>query len=466
MSAFAVKSNAKWGRHCVATTKISKGEMILFEEPLVLLKAGQTELALSSDAVEWQLTVLLLLHGKREEWTRKYTAIYNELHAEPSDVIQSIRLQLSSLSPEITASDIISIYRTVCCNAFSLDTPILNITFGVAFFEKAAYFNHSCHPNALSLRMGGNMAIFAATEIQKGDQIFHSYVPPHFLVGPKNIRRFHIPFPCVCERCETESHDTSQILESLTFPPDHSTSAHGKLVADFKLSALAEDHQVTLELGDRMFSNMWDWFSSHPIAAIDILSTYLSNFFSFATIFEEMSFESQRWFRECVVLWYQSFHRLVSVGCTPLPLLRHLISFSALLMVTFATHVNETIIPIATEGLSGIRDLYGRDLASLREDIAYLNLFQSQHSRMFVRPLAQFADAFVGKGPAKWSQFLPTLNSDCCAFVGCAQVESNSRFGRCSACKRVKYCSGEHQKSDWKHHKVVCLKSTHLTQHN
>jgi hypothetical protein len=87
---------------------------------------------------------------------------------------------------------VLAIFRAVANNAFALDTFVLRIKYAAAFYELAAYFNHSCDPNCLSLRMGGNMAIFAARDIKKGEEMCHSYVPVHLLL-PGSLVNFISP---------------------------------------------------------------------------------------------------------------------------------------------------------------------------------------------------------------------------------------------------------------------------------
>ena len=53
------------------------------------------------------------------------------------------------------------------------------------------------------------------------------------------------------------------------------------------------------------------------------------------------------------------------------------------------------------------------------------------------------------------SAFMTTVNTDRqCSVVGC---DSKSASFRCSKCKKVYYCSSEHQKIDWKSHKKLCF---------
>ena len=43
-----------------------------------------------------------------------------------------------------------------------------------------------------------------------------------------------------------------------------------------------------------------------------------------------------------------------------------------------------------------------------------------------------------------------------CSYCSQTEVQLNQRFKKCSACKDAYYCSIEHQRADWKIHKVAC----------
>lgn len=81
----------------------------------------------------------------------------------------------------LTPESLSVLYRVVCGNAFALQTPLFGVEYGAAFFKAAARINHSCNPNCLSIRLGGNMAVFACQAITPGDEITHSYELPHVL---------------------------------------------------------------------------------------------------------------------------------------------------------------------------------------------------------------------------------------------------------------------------------------------
>ena len=102
---------------------------------------------------------------------------------------------------DVTAEDVAAVHAAVCANAFALEAMCTRLNYGAGFFRAAAYVNHSCDPNCLSLRLGGNMAIFAARDVAAGEELTHSYLPSHQLLLPSAARRPLLTFDCACPRC-------------------------------------------------------------------------------------------------------------------------------------------------------------------------------------------------------------------------------------------------------------------------
>ena len=52
------------------------------------------------------------------------------------------------------------------------------------------------------------------------------------------------------------------------------------------------------------------------------------------------------------------------------------------------------------------------------------------------------------------------LSKHLCAYKSCGElIYSKRKLKWCSGCLQVKYCCKEHQKDDWKHHKLTCSKT-------
>jgi len=186
-----------FGRHVVAARAIpAAGEMVLLEEPLAVLKPGAAVAGCPEQSDEWLLTHALLAQGKRAQWTRAYVT---DRRAE--SIEQSAALPWLASHFQCPEHDVLAVFRAVANNAFSLDTAVLRIKYGAAFFAEAALLNHSCAPNCHSRRMGGNMAVFTCRPVAAGEELSHSYIPHDLLLAPEPVRAAHLHFRCECARC-------------------------------------------------------------------------------------------------------------------------------------------------------------------------------------------------------------------------------------------------------------------------
>ena len=144
-----------FGRYIVAERAIRAGEMLLLEEPLVLLKPGHAVDGCPEQSDEWLLTFALLEMGKRREWAGAYVTDKRAESIERSPAVPWLAARFGC-----SEHDVLTVFRAVANNAFSLDSAVMRIKYGAAFYAEAALLNHSCQPNCHSRRMGGNMAIF------------------------------------------------------------------------------------------------------------------------------------------------------------------------------------------------------------------------------------------------------------------------------------------------------------------
>jgi hypothetical protein len=275
------------GHCCIALRPIKRGECVLFEAPCVMTRGVSAEVSDGPSAMqadEWQLTYELLVAGKGIPWADSYVRTPRAPEVESAAAVSWLQEATGA-----TAETVLAVFRTVANNAFALDTFVLRIKYGAAFFELAAFMNHSCDPNCLSLRMGGNMAIFAARDIASGEELNHSYVPPCLLLAAEEVRGKHLHFVCACARCRAERAAAAEGVASLGsrlgFPPDYFNTAAGKGVAAFKLAAAladkfthsADDCERILDAGDEVLhKEHWAFFSAHPVAALDVAGPYLA----------------------------------------------------------------------------------------------------------------------------------------------------------------------------------------------
>ena len=252
------------GHHAVALRDIRSGELVWFEAPVVSVQPGDHAACLATgtttpqQSFEWLLTIRLLELGWRADAAREYVAhqispdeetdedgpyaavcehmaassmtspsIHSTSTASPgtstppvvtastSSIPTPIPI-LSFARPMVTVNDVRTIYHIVVNNALALETPLLRINYGAAFYREASFFNHSCEPTCLSLRIGGNIAIYAIADVQAGEELTHSYMPaPHLLRSAEDRAPF-LQFECDCPRCGRETHEENTKYAALT----------------------------------------------------------------------------------------------------------------------------------------------------------------------------------------------------------------------------------------------------------
>lgn len=177
----------------------------------------RTEVAGDRVPNEWLLTHQLLelraqlcAPGTRpREWAGEYASRLPADAAErrrDEDIAHALAEEIGG---DVRVEDVKAVHAVVCANAFALEAMCTRLNYGAGFFRAAAYLNHSCDPNCLSLRLGGNMAIFAARDVACGEELTHSYIPSHQLLLPSASRRPLLTFDCACARCARRSRGGS-----------------------------------------------------------------------------------------------------------------------------------------------------------------------------------------------------------------------------------------------------------------
>lgn len=85
--------------------------------------------------------------------------------------------------------------------------------FGYGVWPSASYFNHSCEPNVLKVRVGRTWVFEAERAVKAGEELQISYLgaPGEEKILGRQERRRRLErtwgFGCVCHRCEVESGD-------------------------------------------------------------------------------------------------------------------------------------------------------------------------------------------------------------------------------------------------------------------
>ena len=273
---FEVRKHGGRGVHCVASREIMPGELVLLEAPLVSTQTEIADPALPSAEVEWYLTAALLGLGKSGKWAASFCC---DARSSPDEETAQWLCSRNRCS----LVDVAKLHRVVQSNAFGLESALLGVEYGAAFYEVACRFNHDCNPNCISIRIGGNMAIFTCSRVAAGTELRHSYLPPRLLILPRAFRASHLHFTCDCSRCANErSDDSLAALAAFAFPPGHARTSDGEGVASFKLAVASGDHEAVLQQGSQLFASgaCMQTLSEHPLAAIELAAPFLSAYFA------------------------------------------------------------------------------------------------------------------------------------------------------------------------------------------
>jgi hypothetical protein len=491
------------GSHCIATRTIAVGEQILLEAPLCTTRgiSSDDEAAstpLGNAEAEWLLTHALLRLGKRRDWASSFACGGRTAAPENDQVVA----WLCAAHDLTTAEDALAVFECVRHNAFGLETPLLSVEYGSAFFEKACRFNHSCSPNCISFRAGGNMLIFACEPVAAGSELLHSYLPPRLLMLPRHARSAHLHFECECRRCRREPMKATPETSSLCFPPDHPTSDEGVAVGRFKLACASADHRTVLAEGDAWLPSLLETLCERPLAMLEIGSPYLSAFWSwrsnggdddgggggadgstgrYAPLIARFACEA------CERLHSIGYPEGLAEGSQPcregvgtavaLEQLHH--SF-IMMCYLLDSRPRQTILPRLFRSIQRLRSLCGGSALWLLDDMPLLELDGTGAGLLAHPPLRMVVEAVCARGdsPLEGDTLVDGLGYDRCGYRGCTRREEREetvgkeavderanvnkaskavkRFMFCSACREVKYCSTACQRAAWSAHKPVC----------
>lgn len=279
---FRICTSGKLGAHFVASRDLVPGEMVLLEAALV---STRTEVAggLPDDAsVEWHLVAALLTQmGSGKALTKWAARFCSDVGTQPGERADEEIAQALCSQYHCSKEEVANLHRVVRCNAFGLESALLGVEYGAAFYELACRMNHSCAPNCISIRIAGNMAVFIGSHVAAGTELTHSYLPPRLLVVPRSVRASHLHFTCTCSRCANESACCPR-LAAMAFPPGHALSPEGTEVAAFKLASASGDLGAALEHGVSVLTSesCVQTLSDRPLAAIEVTMPFLSAYFA------------------------------------------------------------------------------------------------------------------------------------------------------------------------------------------
>ncbi|EKX45580.1 hypothetical protein GUITHDRAFT_108453 [Guillardia theta CCMP2712] len=392
---FSVMSDESRGRHVIASKRMGEGELVWFEEPCAIVKPGMEIEGLPNQSDEWLLTYLLLQHGSDEAWSASYVTDARSAEIESNENVAWIAKEFGC-----SQKTVLSVFRAVANNAFSLDTALLRVKYGAAFYRAASYFNHSCFPNCFSRRMGGNMAMFTNRPCKQGEELTHSYLPVELLAAPIEVRAANLHFVCECERCRAERRELqSSPLRALGFTKEFSSSELGRCVADFKVTCVASHSKVALpdecELivsqGNACIDACFSFLRAHPVAALEVVIPYLqalwgglvagSATLTAAFASGEASKEKARLRRgaRAAASLFQHAARTLREEygeVVPGPVAKMLQAESSVMLFLLDGSGSENTARDVVEGLRGIHDMHGNSLLVLNEDLSCVDLFE------------------------------------------------------------------------------------------
>ncbi|WEW58490.1 hypothetical protein PRK78_003958 [Emydomyces testavorans] len=140
---------------------------------------------------------------------------FHALESHPTQIMEResddlLNLMLSAravceyANTDLTLQEVVEYFSKIDINAFTLTTPFYD-HIGIALEPFAAFCNHSCSPNAAVEFDQGKLWLRALRDIEKGDQIFVSYIDntdPYAIRQSQLSKRYF--FDCKCPKCERE----------------------------------------------------------------------------------------------------------------------------------------------------------------------------------------------------------------------------------------------------------------------
>ncbi|GKZ34699.1 hypothetical protein AbraIFM66950_005051 [Aspergillus brasiliensis] len=261
------------GRGLFASTDIAVGEEVL-HIPVPFVAVLDTEhLGDTCQAKDWKLghslecsiyqqlkprvlpinaraVLRMVLRSERQKYASEELDQFLQLETHIKDIrdqsaSQWERISLSSKAikaysgTEMSEEVISAMGAKLDLNSFNLTNAVYD-RLGVYLHPYAAIFNHSCDHNAAVSFDGPNLHIKALRPIQKGEQIFITYID---VTDPYPIRQANLQsryyFTCHCSKCTRESssptgstttlHPAQQeaynILQSVSSPNNNSSSS-------------------------------------------------------------------------------------------------------------------------------------------------------------------------------------------------------------------------------------------------
>lgn len=196
-------NNRGWGIR--ATQDISRGDIILTEEPLSIWDKN-----FRSDMF-YNIYVALINHPKKYKKFHPYILPQNKkLTLDIGNEFSKIKdtFVYKYLTENYSLEEIFLFAYKYIQNAF--DIPGL----GPVILDQGRLFNHSCYPNVIFGRNENKVVFIACRTINKGEELYDNYIDIKFpYYERQSSLSYRYNFICRCNRCVGGQFDIESIIK-------------------------------------------------------------------------------------------------------------------------------------------------------------------------------------------------------------------------------------------------------------
>ncbi|ORY89006.1 hypothetical protein BCR35DRAFT_350518 [Leucosporidium creatinivorum] len=210
------------GRGAVATRDIKPGELLLVEKAFETVYPWEVE----DGDIDGEIVRSIMRRLEEDgSLARGLMSLYAG-PGYPSPMSPPAGLSFATkLESNVSASLDPGRIRGICeYNCFGA-SPVLPASTSIApssssptaLYPRAAFFNHSCAPNAVWRTYSDILVLRARTVINEGEEIFHSYSAaiPGTQTHRKALEKHFEEGRCLCDLCEAEREDGSEERRTL-----------------------------------------------------------------------------------------------------------------------------------------------------------------------------------------------------------------------------------------------------------
>jgi SET domain-containing protein len=135
-----------------------------------------------------------------------------DLNAEVKQIISFLIVSLPSELRRLVKSTAYPFLSRHLSNSFGIwELPITSESenLGSAMYPSASYFNHSCSPNVMKVRLGREIQFVTSREVHSGEELCISYGHTERAVEERRqVLQDCWGFDCNCNRCINELYGT------------------------------------------------------------------------------------------------------------------------------------------------------------------------------------------------------------------------------------------------------------------